>query len=104
MILKPFLDFVEKMLPVIDMFREAPLKVVADTEVEKTMHNTFGALLNAIMIVIEKYGFKEFTAEEGQKLDAAKHQIAEVVEGEEEGLVVTTLRPGMLDAEGEVLR
>ena len=92
------------MLPVIDMFREAPIKVVADTDVEKTMHNTFGALLNAIMIVIEKYGFKEFAAEEGQKLDPAKHQIAEVVESEEEGLVVTTLRPGMLDAEGEVLR
>ena len=53
-------EFVMKMLPVIDAFRQAPLKAPGTTEREQNMHKNFGSLLSSIMTVIEKFGFKEF--------------------------------------------
>lgn len=48
------------MLPVVDLFRQAPNKVPALTEKEQTMHKTYGALLDNILAVFQKYGYKEF--------------------------------------------
>lgn len=97
-------EFVLKMLPIVDSFRDAPLNVPAQNEKEEKMHSTFGSLLSAIMIQIEKFGFKEFSASPGDKLDASKHQVVSVEDDGTEGLVLSVTRPGMLDAEGEVIR
>lgn len=51
-------EFVEKMLPVVELFRSAPSKVPAETEREEKMHKSFGALLDSIVNVVEKYGYK----------------------------------------------
>ena len=42
----------------------------------------------------------------GQKLDPHRHQISELIEGsgEEEDAVVSVVRPGVIDSEGDVLR
>lgn len=97
-------EFVNKMLPIVDAFRMAPIDVPGDSEKEKTMHTTMGALLNGIVIAIEKFGYKEYMSAAGEKLDAVKHQIAAVEEDGTEGLIIRCVRPGMLDAEGEVVR
>ena len=97
-------EFVLKMLPIVDSFRGAPVLVPAQTDKEATMHSTFGALLNAIMIQIEKFGFKEFSASPGDKLDALRHQVVSVEDDGTEGLVLSVSHPGMVDAEGDVIR
>lgn len=48
------------MLPLVDAFRNAPLLVPAVTEKELSMHKTYGALLDNILAVFQKYGYKEF--------------------------------------------
>jgi molecular chaperone GrpE (heat shock protein) len=97
-------EFVNKMLPIIDAFRLAPINAPAETEKEEKMHAAFGALLNGVMVVIEKFGFKEYSPAVGDKLDALRMQIGEVEEDGTEGLVIRTIKPGMLDAEGDVVR
>ena len=92
------------MLPIVDSFRDAPIIVPAQNEKEEKMHSTFGSLLSAIMVQIEKFGFKEFSASPGDRLDGSKHQVMSVEDDGTEGLVLSVTRPGMLDAEGEVIR
>ena len=55
-------EFIEKMLPLVDAFRNAPLLAPAVTEREQSMHKTYGALLDSILAVFQKYGYKEFEA------------------------------------------
>jgi len=50
------------MLPLVDAFRNAHLLAPADTEKELGMHKTYGALLDNILAVFQKYGYKEFDA------------------------------------------
>jgi len=97
-------DFVDKILPVVDAFNAAPINVPAETEREENMHKSFGSLVSSIMIVFEKYGVKEYVAEEGGKLDSYLHQVERVEEGEEDGKIIQALAPGYKDSEGEVIR
>ena len=53
-------DFVVKMLPILDAFREAPVSAPATVEKEENMHTSFSALPTGILTVITKYGYKEF--------------------------------------------
>lgn len=53
-------EFVQKMLPVVDAFRAAPIVAPAENEREENMHKNFGSLRDSILVVFEKYGFKEF--------------------------------------------
>lgn len=55
-------EFVMKMLPVVDAFRAAPGISPAETEREDSMHKNFGSLLSSILVVFEKYGYKEYDA------------------------------------------
>lgn len=55
-------EFVEKMLPVLDEFRNATLAVPPDTEKEATMHKSFESLLGNVLAVFEKYGYSEYSA------------------------------------------
>jgi molecular chaperone GrpE (heat shock protein) len=55
-------EFIEKMIPVVDAFREAPVSSPASTEKEENMHKNFGSLLQGILTVFGKYGFEEFNA------------------------------------------
>lgn len=48
------------MLPLVDAFRSAPLLAPAVTEKELSMHKTYGALLDNILAVFQKFGYKEF--------------------------------------------
>lgn len=57
-------EFVTKMLPVVDGFREAPIVAPASTERGHSIHKNFGALLTGILTVFEKYGFKEYSVGE----------------------------------------
>jgi molecular chaperone GrpE (heat shock protein) len=97
-------DFVQKMLPVVDAFRAAREVAPPTNEREEKMHNNFGSLLSSILNVFEKYGYEEFDAEVGTKLIPAKHQVSEVVDGAEDGLVVSQIKRGIATKEGEVLR
>ena len=54
-------EFVNKMLPVVDAFREAPKISVAVTEKETKMHQNFGSLNNQILLAFEKFGYTEFS-------------------------------------------
>ena len=60
-------EFVLKMLPVVDAFRAAPLISTSSTDREISMHKSFGSLLDSILVVFEKYGFKEYDAGESYK-------------------------------------
>jgi molecular chaperone GrpE (heat shock protein) len=51
-----------KMMPVIDSFRAAPIVAPPTTERETNMHKNFGSLLNSLLVVFEKFGYKEFSA------------------------------------------
>lgn len=53
-------EMVEKMLPVIDMFRSASIRAPASNEREESMHKNFGALLDNILLVIRKLGYEEY--------------------------------------------
>ncbi len=97
-------DFVNKILPVVDAFNAAPINFPAETEREENMHKSFGSLVSSIMIVFEKYGVKEYVAEEGGKLDSYLHQVERVEEGEEDGKIIQALAPGYKDSEGDVIR
>lgn len=55
-------EFVMKMLPVVDAFRAAPIISPSTTDREISMHKSFGSLLESILVVFEKYGFKEYDA------------------------------------------
>ena len=68
------------------------------------MHKSFGSLVSSIMIVFEKYGVKEYSADAGDKLDSYLHQVDRVVEGDTDGVIQELLRPGYKDSEGEVIR
>lgn len=97
-------EFVLKILPVVDSFREAPSLLAPTTEKEENMHKSYGSLLKSIVNVFDKYGYKEFAAEVGSKYDSNRHQVANVVEGKEDGIVVAALSSGMLDNENVVIR
>ena len=97
-------EFVEKMLPVVDAFREARIVAPPANEREENMHKNFGSLLSGVMTVFDKYGYQEYDAEEGSALNPVRHQVAEVVEGAGDGLVVRQIRKGIANKDGEVLR
>jgi molecular chaperone GrpE (heat shock protein) len=97
-------EFVLKMLPVVDAFRAAPTVAPAQNEREESMHKNFGSLCNSIIVVFEKYGYKEYDAEVGGKLNPTRHQVLEVIDGEEDGVIASQLKCGIADKEGEVLR
>jgi molecular chaperone GrpE (heat shock protein) len=63
-------EFVMKMLPVVDSFLDAPHVAPASTEREEKMHESFGSLLKGILNVFNKYGYQEFTVENGSKFEA----------------------------------
>ena len=54
-------EFVLKMLPVVDSFRDAPVIAPANTEREAKMHESFGALLKGVLDVFNKYGTHSLT-------------------------------------------
>lgn len=97
-------EFIFKMLPVIDAFKSASITAPATTDREQKMHDSYGALLKGIMIVFDKYGYKEYNVDVGSKYDAERHQVDKVVDGEVDGLVVSQVRNGVIDSEGDVLR
>jgi|EP00596_Hydrurales_sp_CCMP1899_P002574 molecular chaperone GrpE (heat shock protein) len=97
-------EFVLKMLPVVDAFRAAPTIAVGQNEREESMHKNFGSLCNSIIVVFEKYGYKEYDAEVGGKLNPARHTVLEVIDGEVDGLVASQLKCGIADKDGDVLR
>lgn len=70
------------------------------------MHTNFGSLLPALLLVLEKSGYKEFTAESGTKLDKYKHDIIEVQEiaDTEEGIILDMKRPGIIYNDNEIIR
>ena len=88
----------------VDAFNAAPISYPAETEREENMHKSFGSLVGSIMIVFEKYGIKEYSAEIGEKLDSYLHEIDHVVIGESDGVIHEMLRPGHMDSEGDVIR
>ena len=93
------------MLPVVDLFREAPTKAVANTEREEQMHKSFGSLLTSILTVFEKYGYKEFQADIGTKYEPSKHQVNEmIVDTENDGLIITTISNGWISDDGDVVK
>ena len=94
-IAKNKLDFVNKILPVVDAFNAAPVQFPAETEREESMHQSFGSLKNSIMIVFEKYGVKAYITEEGEKLDPLLHQVERVEEGEDDGKVLRDSEAGI---------
>ena len=55
-------EFVEKMLPVVDAFRAAPIVCPSASERENSMHTNLGSLCKMILEVFEKYGFTEYNA------------------------------------------
>ena len=65
-------EFVSKMLPVVDAFRAAPSISPSTSDREESMHKNFGSLLSSIMVVFEKYGFKEFDAGKNDYFPAHK--------------------------------
>jgi len=98
-------DFVMKMLPVVDLFREAPIKAVANTDREEQMHKNFGSLLTSILTVFEKYGYKEFQPEIAAKYEPSKHQVNEmVVDPENDGLVVEIISSGWSSDDADVIK
>lgn len=97
-------EFVEKMLPVLDEFRAAPNVAPADTEREHTIHTSFASLLDNLLVVFEKYGYKEFDAEVGTKLNPQLHQVVDVVEQEEAGIILESVRKGLRHNDGNVIR
>ena len=100
-------QFVEKMLPIIDLFRNAPLKYPPTTEKEKNMHESFSSLLDSIIIVAEKYGYKEFTPEIGSTLNPKEHEVVEMVVdevGDKVGTVVEVRRNGVKEREEDIFR
>lgn len=50
------------MLPVVDAFRNAREIAPAQTEKDENMHTSFASLLNGVINVFEKYGYKEYEA------------------------------------------
>ena len=97
-------EFVLKMATVVDEFRAAREVAPPTNEREEKMHSTFESLLNSILTVFNKYGYEEYDAEVGSKLVPNKHQVAEVVEGEEDGVIVRQLKRGIMNKDGEILR
>lgn len=99
-------EFVMKMLPIIDSFRDSPISIPANTETGQNMHKGFGALLTGILSVIDKYGFKEFVPDVGEVLDPIRHTVQSVVtiEGAVDGTVSEVIRSGYFDIDGTVLR
>ena len=53
--------FVEKMLPIVDAFRQAATIAPNSTPKIESMHTNYGSLLNYIMMVFAKFGYQEFT-------------------------------------------
>lgn len=47
------------MVPIVQMFRAAPKELQAETEREQNMHKNFGSLLDGIVNVIDKYGYRD---------------------------------------------
>ena len=66
-VIKNKLEFVQKMLPVVDAFRAAPSVAPPSTEREISIHQNFGSLCQSILFVFEKYGYKEFDS--GDSID-----------------------------------
>lgn len=97
-------EFVEKMLPVLDEFRKAPFINPPETEREQTIHKGFASLLDSLLAVFEKYGYKEYEPEVGDKLDARLHQIVDVVEQEEAGIILEIVRKGLKHEDGTIVR
>lgn len=100
-------EFVFKMLPVVDAFRLAKEQAPSVTEKGKNMHKSYESLLDAILLVFDKYGFKEFTVEKGDSLSNSKHSIVEVQESPdapENPEIIEMRRIGMFDSDGDVLR
>ena len=99
-------EFVMQMVPVVDSFRQAPIVAPAATEREENMHATFGSLLKLVLGVFEKYGYKLFDATVGEKYDAARFEVrdlVEVAEGED-GVVLSQTNCGIADNDGSVVR
>lgn len=61
-VVKNKLEFVQKMLPVVDAFRAAPSVAPPSTEREGSIHQNFGSLCQSILLVFEKNGYKEYDA------------------------------------------
>jgi hypothetical protein len=77
--------FVDKMLPVVEMFRLAPVLAPANPENERelTMHKNFASMFNCVISVIEKYGYKDLIDALDKKL--ASRESAK--DGEEKSIV-----------------
>ena len=92
------------MLPVLDAFRAAPEQAPAETERESAMHKSFASLLDSLLVVFQKYGYTEFDAQLGSKLDARRHQIVHVEEQEEAGIILEVVRKGIVHVDGTIVR
>jgi molecular chaperone GrpE (heat shock protein) len=62
------------MFPVVSAFRSIPLKCPGDSDKTKSMHESLGSLLKSILVLFEKYGFKEF-GNEGRSLSKHAYRI-----------------------------
>lgn len=96
-------DVVLKLLPILDKLRSTPKEIPAETKRETNMHESFNALLRSILIVIERNGYQETEAAPGEAMDHSKYEIVGEEESEEDG-ILSTVRKGMLDNRGIVLR
>lgn len=54
-------EFVSKMLPWVDEFRAVPAALPAESTKGHNMHQSFAALLQSVLTVFEKYGYREYT-------------------------------------------
>eukprot|EP01035_Chromulina_nebulosa_P020274 gene20274-26319_t len=97
-------DFVNKLLPIIDSFREARDLAPPSTEREENMHKNFGSLLSSILLVLEKSGFKEYRAEIGSKIDSKLHKISSIQDGEEDGIILKEVKPGIIYNNEDIIR
>jgi molecular chaperone GrpE len=96
-------EVVLKLLPILDKFRTIAQEIPAETKRETNMHDSFNACLKSILIVIQRYGYEETEAAPGDTVDLSKHEIIGSEESDHEG-VISTVRKGMLDNRGIVLR
>jgi hypothetical protein len=92
-------EFVLKMLPVVEAFKKASEENPATTETGENMHKAFSSLLDSVYYVFERYGFKQFDVEAGDKFNSGLHDVVEVVEGETNNIIVHQVVPGYMEVE-----
>ena len=101
-------EFVLKMLPTVDAFKQVASDLPPTNEREENMHESLGKIqYDQILRAFEKFGYCEFSAEKKEPIDPIKHQVeGDLVEQgtDYEGKVVEVLKKGVIDVDGNVIR